>query len=122
MYPFIFLPFIRNPKLNTAQVHLDGHQGRSIPVILTLLDRENKKIVVKSTGYPDWLLTSERVQEVIPVAGRSGICEYKTWQTLKGVAAYYPLLTAGEELDDLVRDAASELKEFVERKKTKHER
>jgi hypothetical protein len=89
-------------------------------VILTLLDRKSRKIAAKSTGYPDWLLSSERVQEVIPVLGRSGICEYRTWQTLQGVAAYYPLLTASEELDDLVRDAARELKEFVESRKIKN--
>ncbi|PQE20776.1 hypothetical protein CJF30_00002080 [Rutstroemia sp. NJR-2017a BBW] len=100
--------------------HLEEYQDRTIPVILTLLDRKNRKIAAKSTSYPDWLLSTERVQEVLPVVGRSGICEYRTWQTLQGVAAYYPLLTASEDLDDLVRDAARELKEFVDRRKVKN--
>lgn len=89
-------------------------QDRNIPVVLTLLDPARKKMAAKTIGYPDWLLGSERVQHVVSIKGRSNICEYRTWITLEGLAAYYPLLTAKDELQDVARDAAMELKIFIE--------
>ncbi|KAF7867392.1 hypothetical protein EAF04_005475 [Stromatinia cepivora] len=92
-------------------------RDRCVPVVLTLLDPAHKKMAAKSTQYPDWLLGTERVQEVVPIKGKTNVCEYRTWITLQGLAAYYPLLTAKEELEDVARDAATELKMFVETRK-----
>ncbi|APA07037.1 predicted protein [Sclerotinia sclerotiorum 1980 UF-70] len=92
-------------------------QDRCVPVVLTLLDPVHKKMAAKTTQYPDWLLGTERVQEVVPIKGKKNICEYRNWITLQGFAAYYPLLTAKEELEDVARDAATELKTFVETRK-----
>ena len=87
--------------------------------MLTLLDHAHKKIAAKTTRYPGWLLSSEKVQEVVPIKGKTNVCEYRTWQTLEGVGAYYPLLTAKEELEDAVSDAAMDLKLFIEAQKRK---
>jgi hypothetical protein len=68
--------------------------------------------------YPKWLLGSERVQEVVPIEGRKGWSEYRTYHTVEGVAAYYLLVTATEELDDGQRRTADELKNLLERPPT----
>lgn len=90
-----------------------------MPVILTLMDSAHKKMAAKTTTYPEWLLGSERVQEVVAVKGKPNICEYRTWITLQGFGAYYPLVIAKAELEDVARDAATELKMFVEGRKRK---
>jgi len=79
-----------------------------------MLDRKNKKTAEMTTPYPPWLLASERVQEVIPVQGQLGVCEYRTWQTLEGFAAYYILLTAAEDLQESQERCASDLQAFIE--------
>jgi len=79
-----------------------------------MLDRESKRISEMTTHYPHWLLGSERVQEVVPVEGEPGVCEYRTWQTLAGVAAYYLLLTARDELSESQARCAHGLKTFIE--------
>lgn len=76
-------------------------------------------MAAKTTTYPDWLLNSEIVQEVVPIKGKTNVCEYRTWSTLRGIAAYYPLLTAKDEIEDVARDAALELKAFVESRNRK---
>lgn len=80
-----------------------------------MLDSENRKIADMSTTYPKWLLFSERVQEVVPIEGQPGFCEYRTWQTVEGVGAYYLLLTAREDLIESQQKCATELKAFVEK-------
>ncbi|KAI9650157.1 hypothetical protein NHQ30_000170 [Ciborinia camelliae] len=102
-----------------VQFHVEGMNDRNEPVVLTLLDPANKKMAAKTTNYPHWLLSSERVQEVVSVKGKTNVCEYRTWITLTGIASYYPLLTAKEELEDVARDAAMELKVFIEARKRK---
>jgi hypothetical protein len=82
---------------------------------MTLLDRESKRLAVLTTSFPPWLLASERVQEVAPVEGQPAYCEYRTWWTLEGVAAYYLLLNAKEELDESQKNSATYLKYFLER-------
>ncbi|ESZ92175.1 hypothetical protein SBOR_7432 [Sclerotinia borealis F-4128] len=94
-------------------------QDRNVPAMLTLLDPVHKKMAAKTVRYPDWLLGSERVQEVVSIRGKANICEYRTWITLAGIGAYYPLLTAKEELEDGATDAAMELKVFVEKRNRK---
>ncbi len=88
-----------------------------MPIQLTLLDRESKKIAERTTGYPSWLLGSERVQEVIPVEGKPGTCQYRTYHTVEGVAAYYILLTSQEDLTDSLRCSADNRKLYVESRK-----
>ena len=90
-----------------------------MPVVLTMLDPVQRKMSAKTTQYPGWLLGTERVQEVVAVKGKTTVCEYRTWLTLEGIAAYYPLLTAKEEMVDIVRDAALELKMFIESRNRK---
>ncbi|TEY50425.1 hypothetical protein BOTCAL_0276g00050 [Botryotinia calthae] len=94
-------------------------RDRRVPVVLTVLDPAQRKMGAKTTQYPGWLLGSERVQEVVAVKGKTTVCEYRTWLTLEGIAAYYPLLTAKEEMADVVRDAAIELKMFIESRNRK---
>ncbi|CZR50648.1 uncharacterized protein PAC_00522 [Phialocephala subalpina] len=90
---------------------------RVVPVRLTMLDHESRRVADMSTTYPKWLLFSERVQEVVPIEGKPGFCEYRTWQTLEGIGAYYLLLTAREDLSESQQKCATELKAFVEQRK-----
>jgi hypothetical protein len=60
-------------------------------------------------------LGSERVQEIVPVEGENGVCEYRTYHTVEGLAAYYLLLAGTEELVETQRKSADELKTFMER-------
>jgi hypothetical protein len=71
-------------------------------------------IAERTNKYPKWLLASERVQEVVPVEGKKNVCEYRTWHTLEGVAAYFLLLTAKDDLDESQKRSAEDLKVFVE--------
>jgi len=81
---------------------------------MTCLDSETKTIAECATQYPRWLLKSERVLQVLPVEGHKGICEFRSWATYEGIAAYFLLLTAKEELDVSQRQFADELRTFVE--------
>jgi hypothetical protein len=83
------------------------------------MDRESKRLAVLTTSYAPWLLASERVQEVVSVEGQPGFCEYRSWWTLEGVAAYYLLLAAKEEFGETQKRSAADLREFLERKKFK---
>lgn len=81
---------------------------------LTLLDRANKIMTERSTGYPSWLLSSERVQEVVPIEGHNDLCEYRTWHTIEGICGYFLLITAQDELTLALRETANNLKIFME--------
>ena len=83
---------------------------------LTFLDRESKRLAVLTTSYAPWLLASERVQEVVPVEGQPGFCEYRSWWTVEGVAAYYLLLAVKEEFAESQKRSATDLRDFVERR------
>lgn len=98
------------------ELKIEGFSNRIMPFTITVLDREKRVIAEKSTGFPSWLLSSERVQEVIPVKGHNNLCEYRTWHTLQGVASYLLLLLAQEELMDAVRGTADRLKVFIEKR------
>jgi hypothetical protein len=97
-----------------SQLNIDGFGTKRVPVKLTLLDRESKRIADLTTSYPSWLLASERVQEVVPVEGHPDYCEYRSWHTLEGVASYYLLLTAKEELSESQKRSAADLRDFLE--------
>ncbi|TGO28974.1 hypothetical protein BPAE_0020g00190 [Botrytis paeoniae] len=111
------MPAVGARGMYTSRV--EDIRDRRVPVVLTVLDPAHRKMVAKTTQYPNWLLGSERVQEVVAVKGKTNVCEYRTWLTLQGIAAYYPLLTAKEEMEDVVRDAATELKMFIESRNRK---
>lgn len=96
-------------------MNIDGYGSRKMQGQLTLLDRESKRLAVLTTSYSPWLLASERVQEVVPVEGHPGYCEYRTWWTLEGVAAYYLLLNAKDEFNESQKRSAADLKDFLER-------
>ncbi|KUJ22334.1 uncharacterized protein LY89DRAFT_575707 [Mollisia scopiformis] len=104
-------------SMGTFKLTMEDFPERLIPVTLTVLDRENRKIAEKSTSYPKWLLSSERVQEVVSIEGQPGFCEYRTYQTVEGIGAYYLLLTVQEDLNDCQNKCATELKAFVEQEK-----
>jgi hypothetical protein len=93
---------------------VEGFPMRYLPVRLTVLDRERRVIAERSTAYPAWLLGSELVQEVVPVEGHPKLCEYRTWHTLEGIAAYALLLTAQDELAETRRRHAEGLKSYVD--------
>lgn len=96
---------------------MDDFPERIIPVKLSLLDPENRRVAEASTTYPRWLLSSERVQEVVPLEGEPEFCEYRTYQTIEGLGAYYLLLTAQEDLLECQQKCAMELKAFVEQRR-----
>lgn len=83
---------------------------------MKVLDRKNRLVSEESILYPNWLLTSERVQEVVPLDGELGFCEYRTQHNLYGLASYYLLLTSKEDLVELQEQYASDLKFLVEGK------
>ena len=82
------------------------------------MDKQSGRLAQRTTTYPKWLLGSERVQEVVPIEGKPGWSEYRTYYTLEGVAAYYLLVTATEELNEGQRRAADELKNLLEHRQT----
>jgi hypothetical protein len=96
------------------QLSVEGFPEKIIPIKLTMLDRESCMIAERTTPYPGWLLTTERAQQVVPVEGQKGICEYRTWQTMEGVAAYFFLLVAKDDLLDTQKRCADGLKDFIE--------
>jgi hypothetical protein len=98
---------------------VDGFREKYLPVMLTVLDREKRMTAERTTSYPSWLLVSERVQEVIPVQGHPRLCEYRTWHTLEGLAAYALLLTAQDELSETQRQIADGLKTYMEKSRVK---
>jgi len=55
------------------------------------------------------------VQEVVPVQGLNGVCEYRTYHTIEGLAAYYLLMAGTEELVDTQQRSVDELKTFIKR-------
>ncbi len=79
-----------------------------------MLDRERRTIAEATTHYPKWLLSSERVQEVFPIEGQPGFCDYRTYHTLEGIASYYLMLASRHELAETQRRCASDLKAFIE--------
>ena len=83
----------------------------------TVLDREKRQIAEHSLDYPRWLLETERVQEVVAVEGRKNVCEYRTWLTHQGLAAYFLILIAKDELRDSQRRCADDLKIFIDSKR-----
>lgn len=93
---------------------MDDFPARIVPVKLTLLDCERRMVAEASTKYPRWLLSSERVQEVVQIEGEPGFCQYRTYQTIEGIGAYYLLLAAQEDLLECQRKCATELKVFIE--------
>lgn len=102
--------------LTWSQLTMEDFPERVIPVELTLLDRESRRLAEASTDshFPNWLLSSERVQEVVPIEDQPGFCEYRTYQTIQGLGAYYLLLAHLEELEDCQQKCATELKAYVE--------
>lgn len=100
-----------------SQLHLEGFAPKIIPIKLSILDSEKRMITERSTGYPSWLLSSERVQEIVPIEGHKDLCEYRSWHTIQGICAYFLLLLVKEELDQAVRETAKNLKVFVEKRK-----
>ncbi|TVY49102.1 hypothetical protein LOCC1_G001180 [Lachnellula occidentalis] len=101
----------------TFKLYFDGFGSRTAQFEITLLDRQRKRIAQRTTTYPRWLLGGETVQEVVPVEGQNGACEYRTYHTVEGLAAYYLLMAATEELAETQQKSAGELKFFIERQK-----
>jgi hypothetical protein len=97
---------------------LEGFSPRTFPAKLTVLDRKTRTIAGRSTGYPQWLLSTERVQQVVSIEGHEYLCEYRTWQTVQGIASYFLILFAKEELAESLRTNATNLKTFVEKEKS----
>lgn len=114
MVDFSLQTVLELQMLKSLQLTVEDFPERTIPVRLTLLDRESRRTAEKSTDFPKWLLASERVQEVVPIEGQPGFCEYRTYQTFEGLAAYYLLLAHREEFEDSQQKCAIELKAFVE--------
>ena len=98
---------------------IEGYEySRKVKAELTLLDRESKRVALLTTTYAPWLLASERVQEVLPVEGQPGYCEYRTWWTNEGIASYYLLLVTKDDFEDTLTRSATDLRDFMERRIT----
>ncbi|KAH7417260.1 hypothetical protein BKA64DRAFT_718056 [Cadophora sp. MPI-SDFR-AT-0126] len=95
------------------KVLVDG-VTRNVPIQLDILDQQNRVIAEESISYPNWLLKSERIQEVVPLDDEPGFCEYRTQHNLFGLASYYLLLTSKEDLKEIQTHYAREVKFFVE--------
>lgn len=96
---------------------LDDFATKTIQLEITHLDHETKTIAECTTQYPRWLLKTRRVEEVVPVEGHKALCEYRTWMTYDGIAAYFLMLTAQDELAEMQKQFAEDLKAFVEARK-----
>ena len=92
---------------------------KNLSIQLTVLDKDKRMIAERSTSYPPWLLGSERVQEVVPVDGHPRLCEYRTWHTLEGIAAYALALTARDDISETQRTIADSLKAHMEKSRAK---
>ncbi|TVY58127.1 hypothetical protein LCER1_G001920 [Lachnellula cervina] len=101
----------------TFRLSFDGFGSRTARFRITLLDRQRKRVAQRTTTYPRWLLAGETVQEVLPIEGQNGVCEYRTYHTVEGLAAYYLLMAATEELAETQQKSADDLKTFIERPK-----
>ncbi|KAF2471440.1 uncharacterized protein BDR25DRAFT_260993 [Lindgomyces ingoldianus] len=61
----------------------------TFPVEIISISQSTHTLVWKSlTGLPDWVILSERVQEVVDLPGQPGWSQYRTWDTWKGPFAY----------------------------------
>jgi hypothetical protein len=104
-----------------AQFAQSGAQGsRATFVQCTALDedlgegRTGYRVCWKVTGYPTWLLRSERVQEFV-VSGADGQeTEYIGWETFGGIFAYPTKWIFGSTLAQRFADWGSDLKAFAE--------
>ncbi|CAL3962083.1 unnamed protein product [Diplocarpon coronariae] len=108
------LPSVGSP--GTFRLTVDDNTRRTIPVKLTMLDRKRRVVSEVSTIYPKWLLASERVQEVLPIEGSPGYCEYRTYHTYEGFASYYLLLATREDMSEHERQCARDLDAFFQEK------
>ncbi|RFU25481.1 hypothetical protein B7463_g10853, partial [Scytalidium lignicola] len=99
-----------------VKLNIEGFGVRDIPVELTLLDREKRKMADKTLTYPSWLFCSETVQEVIPVVGKEkNYCDYRLWRTFEGIASYYLLITPTRiDIAEALRESAYDLKAYME--------
>lgn len=111
-----YMAFQVTAAADRTQLTVEESISRTIPIRLTTLDRDRRIVSEATTLYPRWLLLSERVQEVVPVEGEPEVCEYRTYHTYEGFAAYYLLLINREEVLDTHRQCASDLKYFFEEK------
>jgi hypothetical protein len=82
--------------------------------VLTRFDRKEKMIVERSDDYMSFLLEIENVHQVLPMEGHQGICEYRSWTTYRGIAAYFLLYLAKEDFEVTQRGFAADVKRFVE--------
>jgi hypothetical protein len=87
--------------------------------MLTVMDKEKRRIAERTISYPSWLLSSERVQEVLPVPGHPRLCEYRTWQSFEGIASYALAATARDEISEAQRTIADGLKIHTEKSRAK---
>lgn len=95
----------------TFKLDVDPFGPRIIPVTISSLDHEKHMVSEITNKYPSWLLASERVQAVVPIPGEPHVCEYRSYMTIQGIAGYYLLLAAREELDDSQKRCADNLRE-----------
>jgi hypothetical protein len=114
----------------TMRVYMDGSGGKSAaelgpsrdnPEIMTKVEelgdgRKGYRVAWKSTGFPNWVLRCERVQEMVENA--EGFTDYTTWETFGGPLAVTVKLTQGSKLVDRFADWARDLKRHLESSKS----
>lgn len=97
------------------QFNIEGFPLHPFHAELTVLDQKKRIIAERTAGYPRWLLSTERVQQVLSIEGHRDLCEYRTWQSFEGIASYFLIFIAREELAESLRVTANGLKSFVEK-------
>jgi hypothetical protein len=94
---------------------------RETPEHLTLVEaidpakesgRRGYRIVWKLNDPKTWLMRAERVQEVVDLG--DGTCEYVTWETFGGYAAWAAKWAIGGKLTERFGDWGRDLKGWVE--------
>lgn len=108
-------------------MNLDGKLTNSQPINITRLEkladsdpgtsvRRGLRVAWAASGFPGFLLRSERVQEFVEVEGVDGgaRCEYFCWETFYGLLAPVVRLSVGGKLEVAFRAWMDGLKKFVE--------
>ncbi|KAI9744670.1 MAG: hypothetical protein M1818_002199 [Claussenomyces sp. TS43310] len=96
-------------------------ESRQNPIEVTFVDRlgevegdgrEGFRIAWKATAFSNWVMRSERVQELVD-DGQGGT-QYITWETFGGPLAHIIKWVVGAQLVERFRDTGRDLKAYVE--------
>lgn len=109
---------IEKGALVTEQVRMksDSNLRPQKVLVTSYMDTMEEKYSVgwEARGIPRVLLKSDRMNEVIPIAGQHA-CQYRTWEGMGGPLSYVVKAMYGRVLRDRFIDWASDLKGYAEK-------